>query len=168
DDDLQIDVLDGVESLVDKSLLRQEEGVDGEPRFVMLETIHEFAREKLEESGEADELARHHAEYFVTLAEEAGSKVQGPQQGIWFIRLESEHGNLRAALRWSQRTEGVPATEIGLRLVGALVWFWEIRGHGREGYEHARAILSKSNDEASRPTEARAKAINVVARLSWG
>src|SRR5215212_7998467 len=71
EDDLPVDVLDGLASLVDESLLKQEEGVGGEPRFVMLETIHEYAREKLRESGEAKELRRLHAEFFLALAEEA-------------------------------------------------------------------------------------------------
>src|ERR671910_193422 len=69
--DLPVDTFDGVSSLVDKSLLRQEEGPGGEPRFVMLETVHEFAREKLQESGEAEQIKRAHAQYFLTLAEEA-------------------------------------------------------------------------------------------------
>src|SRR5215204_199585 len=76
--DLPMDAFDGVSSLVDKSLLTQEEGPDGEPRFVMLETIHEYAREKLRESGEAEEIARVHAEYFLALAEEAEPQLTGP------------------------------------------------------------------------------------------
>src|SRR3569623_21713 len=69
--DLPVDAFDGVSSLLDKSLLRLEEGANGEPRFVMLETVHEFAREKLTQSGEAEEIKRVHAQYFLTLAEEA-------------------------------------------------------------------------------------------------
>src|SRR5688500_9726422 len=71
DGDLQLDVLDGVESLVSNNLLKQEEGLGGEPRFVMLETIHEYAREKLEESGQSSELRLKHANYFLALAENA-------------------------------------------------------------------------------------------------
>ena len=77
---MPVDVLDGLASLVDKSLLKQEEGEGGEPRFVMLETIHEFARDKLEQSGVARELRRLHAEYFLGLAEEADPALEGPQQ----------------------------------------------------------------------------------------
>lgn len=73
-----MDVLDGVESLVNESLLRQEEEVGGEPRFVMLETVHEFAREKLEGSAEAEEVRRRHAAYFLDLAEEAEPRLRGP------------------------------------------------------------------------------------------
>jgi predicted ATPase len=86
---LPIDVLDGLSSLVDKSLLKQEEGVGGEPRFVMLETIHEYAHEKLQESEESEDIRRLHAEYF--LAEEAEPAVEGSQQPVWLERLEEEH-----------------------------------------------------------------------------
>src|SRR5829696_9145885 len=92
DGTLPIDVLDGVESLVDKSLLREEEGVGGEPRFVMLETVHEYTREKLEESGEAEELRRRHAQYFLALAEEAEPDLKGPRQYTWVERdAEARH-----------------------------------------------------------------------------
>ena len=80
---LPVDVFDGVSSLLDKSLLRQEEGPEGEPRFVMLETIHEFAREKLEESGEAEVIGRAHAGYFLALAEEAEAELIGANQVEW-------------------------------------------------------------------------------------
>ena len=97
-DDLPVDTLDGVSSLLDKSLLRQEEGLEGEPRFVMLETIHEYARERLEASGEAEEIRRLHAEYFLALAEEAEPELSGPDQLACLERLEAEHDNMRAAL----------------------------------------------------------------------
>src|SRR5919202_6269839 len=76
--DLPVDSFEGISSLLDKSLLRQEEGPEGEPRFVMLETIHEFAREKIQESGEAESLRKLHAQYFLTLAEEADPELKGP------------------------------------------------------------------------------------------
>jgi predicted ATPase len=75
-----LDILEGVESLLEKSLLRQEEGVGREPRLVMLETVHEYAREKLQESGEAEQIRRVHAEYFLALAEEAELRLQGAGQ----------------------------------------------------------------------------------------
>src|ERR671912_131893 len=81
--DLPVEVFEGVSSLVDRSLLRQEEGPNGEPRFVMLETIHEYAREKLRESGEAEEIRRAHKEYFLTLAEEAEPELMGSDQVPW-------------------------------------------------------------------------------------
>src|SRR5215218_6842394 len=96
--DLPVDTFDGVSSLLEKSLLRQEEGAGGEPRFVMLETIHEFARGKLQDSGEAEEIKRAHAEYFLVLAEEANQGLKGVNQLEWLERLEAEHDNMRAAL----------------------------------------------------------------------
>ena len=101
--DLPVDVLDGVESLVDKSLLREEEGPGGEPRFVMLETVHEYAREKLEESGEAEELRRLHARYFLALAEEAEPELKGARQYEWLERLEAENDNMRVAFLVARR-----------------------------------------------------------------
>src|SRR5215213_4336495 len=138
--DLPVDVFEGVSSLLDKSLLRQEEGPNGQPRFVMLETVHEFAREKLAESPEADEIKRVHAEYFLILAKEAFPELRGPDQLEWLERLEAEHDNMRAALSWaSVRKEA----EVALRLGGALSWFWSVRGYqseGRRWLEEALAI----------------------------
>ena len=121
--DLPVDTLEGVSSLLDKSLLRQEEGAEGELRFVMLETIHEYARERLEASGEAEEIKRLHAEYFLALAEEAEPELSGAEQLAYLERLESEHDNFRAALTWSLEKE----PETALRLAGALGRFWEKR-----------------------------------------
>jgi predicted ATPase/class 3 adenylate cyclase len=138
--DLPVDTLDGVSSLLDKSLIRQEEGPEGEPRFVMLETIHEYARERLEASGEAEEVSRLHAEYFLGLAEEAEPELTGPDQLAWLERLESEHDNMRAALTWSLEKE--PAT--AFRLAGMLARFWEIRSDFSEGSRWLEVALRQS------------------------
>ena len=143
----ELDTLDGLESLLEKSLLRQEEGPGGEPRFVMLETIHEYAREKLEESGEAEEVRRRHAEHFLTLAEEAYPELKGPDQLEWLERLEAEHDNMRAALSWAL---GRKEVEVALRLGGALWWFWWVRGYhseGRRWLEEALAIDGRVSPE---------------------
>jgi predicted ATPase len=124
------DAIDGATSLLDKSLLRRERGPRDEPRFVMLETIHEYARERLEESDTTHTTARRHAEYFLALAEETEPLLTGPEQVAWFERLETENDNLRAALSWSiERDEA----ELGLRLARALRPFWYARGHYVEG-----------------------------------
>ena len=137
--DLPVDAFEGVSSLLDKSLLRQEEGPNGEPRFVMLETVHEFAREKLRQSAEAEEIKRVHAEYFLTLAEEAYPELRGPDQLEWLERLEAEHDNMRAALSWAlERKEA----EVALRLGGALWWFWSVRGYHSEGRRWLEAALA--------------------------
>src|SRR5215216_4477901 len=145
--DLPVDAFEGGSSLVDKSLLRQEEGPNEEPRFVMLETVHEFAREKLQGSGEAEEIRRTHAEYFLTLAEEAYPELKGANQLQWLERLEAEHDNIRAALSWAlERKEA----EVALRLGGALWWFWSVRGYrseGRRWLEESLAIEGRVSPE---------------------
>jgi len=151
--DLPIDSLDGVSSLLDKSLLRQEEGLEDEPRFVMLETIHEFAREKLEEGGDAEETRRLHAEYFLSLAEEAEPELVGPDQVEWMDRLEAEHDNLRAALSWSLEGGEV---ELGLRLAGTLWWFWYVRCHWKEGRRWCEEALQRGD---AAPVPVRAKVL---------
>ncbi len=134
-----LDVLEGVSSLVDKSLLRQEEDAAGEPRFTMLETIHEFAREKLEESGEAQEIRRRHTEYFLALAELASAHWYGPEQGRWLSRLETEHDNFRAALR-GRLDAG--ETEFASRLAEAVWTLWFRHAHYREGRQWLQEILA--------------------------
>jgi predicted ATPase/class 3 adenylate cyclase len=158
--DLPVDVLDGVSSLVDKSLLRQEEEEGGEPRFVMLETIYEYAREKLENSGEAETIKRAHAEYFLALAEKAEPKLTTAEQGAWLERLETEHDNLRAALSWSL---GRKDQELALRLGGALWRFWFLRSHLSEGLQWLGEVLSLRGGF----TALRAKALNGAGDLVW-
>jgi predicted ATPase/class 3 adenylate cyclase len=124
------DALEGAESLMDKSLIRREEPGRGEPRFAMLETIHEYARERLWERSDAETTHRRHARYFLTLAEESEPRLGGPEQVAWFERLENENDNLRAAISWAiEQGEA----ELGLRLAQALRPFWYARGHYVEG-----------------------------------
>ena len=145
--DLSVGAFEGVSSLVDKSLLRQEEGPEGEPRFVMLETVHEFAREKLGKSGEAGRIKRTHAAYFLTLAEEAYPGLRGPHQLEWLERLEADHDNMRAALSWAL---GRKEVEVALRMGGALSGFWSVRDYqseGRRWLEVALAIEGRVSPE---------------------
>jgi predicted ATPase/Tfp pilus assembly protein PilF len=159
--DPPVDTFEGVSSLLDKSLLRQEEGTKGEPRFVMLDTVHEFAREKLEQSAEAEKIKRAHAQYFITLAEAAHPQLRGANQLEWLDRLEVEHDNMRAALTWTlERKEA----ELALRLGGALWWFWWMRGHlseGRRWLEEALAVEGRGSPEA------RAMALAGVGNLAF-
>jgi tetratricopeptide (TPR) repeat protein len=142
-----VEAFEGVSSLLDKSLLRQE-GPNGEPRFVMLETVHEFAREKLGQSAEAEEIKRAHAQYFLTLAEEAHPELKGANQRQWLERLEAEHDNMRAALSWALERKEV---ELALRLGGALSWFWGARSYhsqGRRWLEEVLAIEGRVSPES--------------------
>jgi predicted ATPase/DNA-binding CsgD family transcriptional regulator len=158
---LSIPVIDGLESLLNKSLLYQEEGWVGEPRFLMLETLHEYAREKLAESSEAVEIQRRHAAYFTRLAEQAETKISGTEPGYWFDRLRSEHDNLRTALSFDLR---FGENELALRIVGALRDFWFYDGHAGEGLVWIERVL-ESADEAS--PALRAKALNTAGWLSF-
>jgi tetratricopeptide (TPR) repeat protein len=160
--DLPVDVLDGLSSLVDESLLKQEEGVGGESSFYMLETIREYAREKLEESGEAEELRWLHAQYFLALAEEAKPRINEAERDLWRSRLETEHGNLRAALRWAMDTED---SSTALRLADAIFWFWFHRGYWKEGRGWLEEALGLPG--ASMPTAERAEALAGVGILAW-
>lgn len=136
------DVLDRVSSLVEKSLLRTLAQEAGEPAALMLETMHEYAREKLENSGEAVDIATRHLGYFLALAEQAAPDLAGPQQQRWLSRLERDHDNLRAALRFSLESGDI---ERGLRLAGALPTFWIAHGHLREGSSFFREIVVRAS-----------------------
>lgn len=147
------DVLISAESLLTKSLLNagpgsaRVEGVASESRFWMLETIGEYARDRLRESGEEDELQRRHAIFYMNLAEEAYRNLAGPTQQEWLNRLETEHANLLAALHWAiSAVENDPgaseAVEIGLRLAGPLGRFWDWRGDYSQGRTELDRLLS--------------------------
>ena len=159
-------VLEGVSSLIDKSLLQQIEQGAEEPRFVMLETIREYGLETLTESNEMSITRQAHARYFLTLAEQAESELGGPQQALWLGRLEREHDNLRAAMRWSIGDDGNGGNrEIALRLGGALRRFWQMHGHLNEGQIFLeRVLLASEGFKVS--TQARAKALIAAATLA--
>ncbi len=133
------DVLGALSALTDKSLVQMREGSDGAARYHLLETLREYAREKLAHSGETDFLRVRHRGFFLALAEDAGPKLSGPEQAFWMERLETEHDNLRAALDGCARDEGdAPA---GLRLAVALWRFWYVRGYLTEGRRRLEQAL---------------------------
>ena len=136
--DLGLDVLDGMASMVDKSLARQIEQADGEPRFVMLETIREYGLAKLADSGEEPLIRRAHAAYCLVLGEEGASEDSAENTNNWLDRFEIEHDNFRAALDWLIETGN---SEWGLRLGGALFRFWETREYLSEGRERLEKLL---------------------------
>jgi predicted ATPase/class 3 adenylate cyclase len=136
---LAFDLIDGLGSLVDKSLIRQEQSHQGEVRFRMLETIHEFAAERLADSGEENEVRRRHAEHVRDLAEEAELHLMGEGQARWLDRLEREHDNVRAALDWA---EDSGEAETAMRTAGAIWRFWQQRGHLAEGRGRLERILA--------------------------
>ena len=134
--DLPLHVLDGLATLVDTSLLRQEMDEDGEPRFTMLETIREYAAEHLEASGEAETLRQQHAAYLLALAQRIEADFSGSEQLVRWRRMEAEYANLRAALRWAVERGAI---ETGVRLATAWEWIW--RSHVIEGRAWFEAFL---------------------------
>ena len=163
------EVLQSLTSLADKSLVRLGEG-DVEPRFLMLDTIREYARERLEESGEVSTVEKGLAEYFLDFAERAEPFLYGPSQKQWFDRIEAEYDNIRAALAWM---DAAGERGMGLRLAGALGWVWFRRARFTEG-EHWLERFRSAEDVADTPGP-RAKAVYFlgwmhlcVGRTFWG
>jgi predicted ATPase/class 3 adenylate cyclase len=142
--ELGMDVLDGLDSLAEKSLLRIRD-VGGASRFAMLATIREFAVELLAADPDVEAVRRRHAETFLALAERAASTTKGADQRAWLDRLEPEQDNLRAALEWAI---GAGEAVIALRLVSALWRFWQMRGHLQEGRGWADRAVSMPGAEA--------------------
>jgi len=154
------DVADLVESLLNNSLLRTERSAAGEPRFGMLETIREYARERLTESAELETVRGRHARFYLELAEEAEQALRGPDQVRWLERLDADRDNIRAALRWAIETG---ETEVGLRSGAALWRYWQLRGFEAEGRETLEQLLAQGSGSRA----ARAMAQSRVASLAY-
>ena len=156
------EVLDLLSELVEKSLVVTKRGYEGGVRYRLLEPIRQYALEKLEERGEAEDTKRAYAQYFLTVAEEAEPELLGPRETEWYNRLEEEHDNIRAALSWS--LVGANA-ELGLSLAGAIWWFWQRHGHLREGLRWLDEGLAKGGGTSA---IARAKALEGIGWLAYG
>ena len=157
--DLDLNLLDGMASLLDKSLVQQIEHVKDESRFVILETIREYALEKLEASGELPLTRRAHAAYCLVLAEEDATG----ESEEWLERFGLEHDNFRAGLEWLTDTGNA---EWGLRLGTALFRFWEVRESLAEGRDSLGKLLKLAGAQA--PTKARARALFAAGVLAGG
>ncbi|HRI15203.1 MAG TPA: adenylate/guanylate cyclase domain-containing protein [Verrucomicrobiota bacterium] len=155
-------VFDLLSSLTDKSLLMVERGPNDDPRYTLLESIWTFAEEKLEKHGETVRFRQRHLEYFVRFAENAEPELFRGQQKEWLDRLGTEHHNLNHALRFS--LENPETLELGLRLAGALIRYWEVRNYFTEGYEHCLNLLQAAKPE---DTFVRARATLGAGRLAW-
>lgn len=165
--DLPWDILDGVTSLSSKSLIRKSEQMNAASRFGMLETLREYALERLEESGEIKTVRQLHADCYLRLAERVRPELEGSKRAFWLDQLEMEHDNLRAVLRWFEE-EGEPAAEMELRMTAALWYFWWSRGHLSEGSRWLDAALSTSSRSAgaTTATSARAQALYGASRFA--
>src|SRR5262249_53629488 len=147
-------VLELLSHLVDQSLVHMQER-SGDARYRLLEVIRQFGWEKLEARGEALILSRRHRDWYLRLAEQGEQGLMGKHQGVWLDRLEAEHENLRAALRWSlEQEEGEEAARMGVSL-----WpFWILRGYMSEG----RKFLDLSLAQLHGKTSLRAKLLRVA------
>jgi predicted ATPase len=168
DNALGADVFDELEALVDIHLLKRVAEIDGEPRFGMLETIRAYGLEQLATSGEETLVRQHHAIYLIGLAEEAAPYLIGAQRDIWLNRLESHLDDIRYVLQWSNTPQG--DAEAGLRLAGALNWFWYLLGYLREGREWLEKLLAHpavSSPANPGATPYRARARSGAGALAW-
>src|SRR5262249_9717713 len=158
--DLDLDVLDGIESLLNNSLLRTERMSEGEPRFGMLETMREYALGRLAERGDGEVVRRRHADFYLPLAEAAEPALLGPEQMRAARKLDSERDNLRAALNWAAESG---EAEVGLRTASALWRIWQMRAADVEGREHLDRLLANGSGSSSIPAIAQSPA----ARLAY-
>jgi tetratricopeptide (TPR) repeat protein len=154
----QAPVLDGLASLIDKSLLRCEEASDGEPRFTMLELVREYALERLAASGCEDQARRQHTTFFLTMIERAQGELNVSERGP---RLARDHDNLRHALAWTIDHDEM---ELAGRLCVALSGFWWTHGHLSEGRRWLAMVLANSS---SLPATLRAQAFNPAGMLAY-
>ena len=138
------DVLDLLGQLLNKSLASVEAQVGPSTRYRMLETIRQYAHEKLMEAGEATQARQQHLHYYLELSEKLGGRLRGPEQGPLLDLLEAELDNLRLALEWSleSREQPVWSIEAGLRIASALLWFWHPRGRHVEGVRWLERLLT--------------------------
>jgi predicted ATPase/serine/threonine protein kinase len=160
-EDLEFDVFDGIASLIDKSLLKQIADEDAEPRFVLLETIREYATERLRASRQAQEVERAHAAYFLVFCEDVGS-MDAAERSRWFRRVELEQENIRTAVRYLTAAGN---GEWALRLVAAQHWFWEQRELFTEGRELLEEVLRMRGAEGV--TVQRARAAYSAGTMAW-
>lgn len=163
-----MEVLDTLSQLVNKSLVLPDCAEGVEAQYRLLETIRQYAREKLLEAGGGDAVRQRHLNYFLALAEEAEPHLRSAQQVTWLDRLEREVDNLRGALEWSLEAE----VEAGLRLAALLLWFWHIRSHRSEGIEWLERVLAADEAQANTRTAAtparqaaRGQALNTAGAL---
>jgi predicted ATPase/DNA-binding SARP family transcriptional activator len=133
------DILDGVESLVRNNLLSTAHAGGDEPRVGMLESIREYALERLAARGDGEAVRRQHAGFYLDLSEEAEPGLVGPQQPMWLDRLAAELENIRVALTWAVEAR---EAEVGLRIASALWRFWQLRDHAQEGRERLERLLA--------------------------
>jgi predicted ATPase/Tfp pilus assembly protein PilF len=152
---LGIELSEGLQSLLENNLLRRDEAGGGRHRFRMPDMIREYGLERLiEDKDEEAQTRRQHAQYFLALAEKSETKITSAERGNWLELLEDEHANFQAALVWCQTTTG--DADVGLRLAGALFWFWNLRAHFSDGRTWLEGALLKNRPPKNTPALAKA------------
>lgn len=155
-----LDILDGIEALLDKNLLRRDEQPDGEPRIFMLETIREYGLHCLKQAEELPSLQRTHCLYYLEQCELIEKDLTGPNQNQYLNILELEQDNLRAALTWAEENTEI---ELGLRICSAIWRFWVVRSHMREGRRWLERFVKMA--ATGQPTEERVRALNALGTI---
>ena len=159
---LSIDLWEIMESLLNKSLINKEGSPEAEVRFIFLESIHEYAREQLEQSGEAERFRERHAEYFASLAEKAEPELFKAEQTYWFSWIKAENANLRTAINWAFDHGHA---ELSLRIISALREYWYTSGQ----YTETLAWIDRGLKSAEAiPASLHAKVLNTAAYLVYG
>jgi predicted ATPase/class 3 adenylate cyclase len=154
------DILDLLTQLINKSLVTVDaEDEASETRYRLLETVRQYAREKLAETSEGMTIRNAHLQYFISLAEMAEPEIFGPQAVEWVKRLEADFDNIRAALEWSMKDD----PQVGLRLASTLVWFWEESNYASDGANWLEQFLALPENHADKIL--RAKALEIQGRL---
>ena len=165
DEGLGVQVLDGLEALMDHSLVQRVISDHDALRFDMLETIREYARERLDASGETDDLARRHAGYFLELAQDAEPHITGPEADRWLDTLRLETDNFRSVLRWAMDRGDLPGLDIGMRMAASLWRFWQQTGALREARQWLEDLLARGTDPSI--GSARAKALIAAGGIAY-
>jgi non-specific serine/threonine protein kinase len=158
---LQASTIEALTSLVEKNLVLAREPRDADLQFAMLDTIREYATDRLAARGETESTRRLHASYYADLADQAGREFRGLRNQYWFLRLRSEHQNLQAALEWSL---GGADPGLALRMAAALGDHWRYNGFAAEGRRWADLAIDRSENA---PAEVRADLLRTVGSLSY-
>jgi predicted ATPase len=174
-DDSEVAALDGMASLVDHSLLQVQEAQQTQdatgatPRFAMLETIREYALERLQAGGEETAVRRRHAAFFLALAEESLPHLYAADRDMWMARLEDDEENMRAALVWNTREQAdISELEAGLRLAGVLSWYWYMRGQLQLGRSWLERLLAQAGDNEQVQQSATGREALAIAHYGLG
>jgi predicted ATPase len=159
--DLGLSVVTGLDALAEQSLLRIESTAAGARRYLMLETVREYASERLAAGADDAVVRERHARYFLDLAETGDAAIAGPTGGAWLARLAQEHDNLRAALGWFDERDDI---EGGLSLAATLWRFWQVQGHLTEGRGWLERLLRR---HSGAPTSPECRALVGAGALAW-